>query len=75
MVIDDNCKSVLDALQFVLVKVRHTSDMRIAVIAQVVSPTVGHIWYNVSLKSIFIDYSLSKLVLLELLQIHVNTLG
>ena len=30
---------------------------------------------GVSLKSIFIDYSLSKIVLLELLQIHVNTLG
>ena len=30
---------------------------------------------NLSLKSIFIDYSLSKIVLLELLQIRVNTLG
>ena len=30
---------------------------------------------GVSLKSIFIDYSLSKIVLVELLQICVNTLG
>ena len=36
--------------------------------------TVTH-FSGVSLKSIFIDYSLSKIVLLELLQICVNTLG
>ena len=36
--------------------------------------TVTH-FSGVSLKSIFIDYSLSKIVLLELLQIRVNTLG
>ena len=34
--------------------------------------TVTH-FSGVSLKSIFIDYSLSKIVLLELLQIRVNT--
>ena len=36
--------------------------------------TVTH-FLGVSLKSIFIDYSLSIKVLLELLQIRVNTLG
>ena len=36
--------------------------------------TVTH-FSGFSLKSIFIDYSLSKIVLLELLQICVNTLG
>ena len=30
---------------------------------------------GVSLKAIIIDYSLSQIVLLELLHIHVNTLG
>ena len=46
---------------------------RLPMLLLVVSWTSVTHFLGVSLKSIFIDYSLSKIVLLELLQIRVNT--
>ena len=47
---------------------------QLSMLLLVVSWTTATHFSGVSLKSIFIDYSLSKTVLLELLQIHVNKL-
>ena len=55
-----------------------TQDAAVSVANGFVSSRLDYcnsLFRNLSLKSIFIDYSLSKIVLLELLQIRVNTLG
>ena len=72
------CKGCFSQLRdFRNIKPFLTQDAAVSVANAFVSSQLDYCnsFSGVSLKSIFIDYSLSKIVLLELLQILVNTLG